>query len=293
MKSWLFALAVALALPARAEVVLRDDAGNTLRLAAPARRIVALAPHLAETLFAAGAGERLVGTVSHSDYPPQARAVPRLGDAGRVDLEAVAALKPDLVLAWQSGNPAGQIARLRSLGVPVFVVEPRRLDDVADQIERLGLLAGSEAAAAQAAAAYRARLAALAAAQRDKAPVRVFYQIWDAPLITVGGRQIISDLIQLCGGRNVFASLEAVAPAVSVEAVLAADPEVIIASLSAEERSEALSGWKRWPRLTAARRGNLVSIPPDLVQRHTPRLLDGAERLCKALDEARAKRSRF
>lgn len=175
--------------------------------------------------------------------------------------------------------------------MPVFVVEPRRLEDVADQIERLGLLAGSESAAGRAAAAYRARLAALAAAHRDKAPVRVFYQIWDAPLITVGGRQIISDLIRLCGGRNVFASLEAVAPAVSVEAVLAADPEVIVASLSAEDRPDALAGWKRWPRLTAARRGNLVSNPPDLVQRHTPRLLDGAERLCLALDQARARRS--
>ncbi len=276
---------------ARAEIVVTDASGRTLRLPAPAQRIVALSPHLAEALFAAGSGDRLVGTVRHSDFPPAARGVPIVGDAGRVDLEAVLALRPDLVLAWQSGNAQVQLERLRALGLAVFVFEPKRLEDVAVQLEDLGRLAGI--GSVPAAVAYRDRLKVLAAAQAGKAPVKVFYQIWHAPLMTVGGTQIISDLVRLCGGVNVFAGLSAVAPTVSVEAVLAADPEVIVASGSGEANPEQLAEWRRWPRLAAVRRGNLHVIHPDLVQRHTPRLLDGAEQLCLALDDARAKRARF
>jgi iron complex transport system substrate-binding protein len=283
---------LAVTLHARAQISVTDDTGNTLRLQTPATRIVALSPHLAETLYAAGAGGRVVGAVSFSDYPEGAKAIRRVGDAGRIDLEAVAALKPDLILAWQSGNPAAQVARLKSLGFPVFVVEPQRVEDVASQIERIGVLTGIRAAEASA-AAYRERLASLARAQIGKPPVTVFYQIWHSPLITVGGPQIISDLIRLCGGSNIFSSLATVAPVVTVEAVLAADPEVIIASGSNSGHPAWLADWRRWPRLTAVKRDNLRAIDPDLVQRHTPRLLDGAEQLCKILDDARAKRSGF
>lgn len=284
--------ALLLAAPVRAELVFTDDTGHSVRLKAPAKRIVAIAPHLAESLYAAGAGDRLVGTVDYSDYPPEATKVRRVGGYSRLDLEAIAALKPDLVLAWQSGNNMSQVDKLKGLGVPVYVWQPNRMDDVAGQLERMGQLAGTEPAAHAAAERFRQRLAALRGANANKPKVRVFYQIWKAPLMTVGGPQIISDAIKLCGGENVFGHLPQMAPTVSVEAVLEADPEAIVATGMGDARPEWLADWNPWTRMTAVRRGNLFHINPDIMQRHTPRLLDGAERLCAHLDTARARRSR-
>jgi iron complex transport system substrate-binding protein len=274
----------------QADVQVKDDTGQVIRLATPAKRIVALAPHLAESLFAAGAGDRLVGTVDYSDYPPEAKKVPRVGGYSRIDLEAVAALKPDLVIAWESGNAAGQINRLKAIGLPVFILQPNRMEDIAGQIERLGQLAGSDTAANATASRFRQRLATLRAANAKKTPIRVFYQIWKSPLMTVGGPQIISDAIRLCGGENVFGQLGQMAPTVSEEAVLAANPEVIIATGMGDSRPEWLSDWEKWPRLTAVKRGNLFHINPDIMQRHTPRILDGTEQLCAHLDKARSRR---
>ncbi|WP_374342051.1 cobalamin-binding protein [Azonexus sp.] len=284
--------ALLLAAPVRAELVFTDDTGHSVRLKAPAKRIVAIAPHLAESLYAAGAGDRLVGTVDYSDYPPEAKKVRRVGGYSRLDLEAIAALKPDLVLAWQSGNNMSQVDKLKGLGLPVYVWQPNRMDDVAGQLERMGQLAGTEPAAHAAAERFRQRLAALRGANANKPKVRVFYQIWKAPLMTVGGPQIISDAIKLCGGVNVFGHLPQMAPTVSVEAVLEADPEAIVATGMGDARPEWLADWNPWTRMTAVRRGNLFHINPDIMQRHTPRLLDGAERLCAHLDTARARRSR-
>jgi iron complex transport system substrate-binding protein len=284
--------ALLLATPVRAELVFTDDTGHSVRLKAPAKRIVAIAPHLAESLYAAGAGDRLVGTVDYSDYPPEAKKVRRVGGYSRLDLEAIAALKPDLVLAWQSGNNMSQVDKLKGLGRPVYVWQPNRMDDVAGQLERMGQLAGTEPAAHAAAERFRQRLAALRGANANKPKVRVFYQIWKAPLMTVGGPQIISDAIKLCGGENVFGHLPQMAPTVSVEAVLEADPEAIVATGMGDARPEWLADWNPWTRMTAVRRGNLFHINPDIMQRHTPRLLDGAERLCGHLDTARARRSR-
>lgn len=275
---------------AHAHLGFTDDGGREVRLAAPAKRIVTLAPHTTEILYAAGAGDRLVGTVEYSDYPPAAQKVARVGSYARLDLEAIVALKPDLVIAWESGNPGGQVDKLRALGLTVYSSQPNRMDDVAAQLTRFGQLAGSEATANAAAAAFRQRLAQLRAEHAGKPPVRVFYQIWKAPLMTVGGPQIISDTIRLCGGENVFGKLEQMSPTVSVEAVLAADPEAIVASGMGDSRPEWLDDWSKWTRLTAVRRGNLFHINPDLMQRHTPRLLDGAAQLCAALEIARGRR---
>ncbi len=284
-------LATLAAGPARAELLVRDDTGQEIRLKEPARRIVALAPHIAESLYAAGAGSRLVGTVDYSDYPPEAKQVPRVGGYSRVDLEAVAALKPDLVLAWESGNNMPQVGKLKALGLTVFVSQPNKMDSIADELERLGRLAGSEATAQAAAASFRQRLARLRTANAGKPKVRVFYQIWKTPLMTVGGPQIISDAIDLCGGVNVFGHLSKMAPTVSVEAVLEADPEAIVATGMGDAKPEWLHDWDKWTRLTAVRRDNLFHINPDIMQRHTPRILDGAERLCAQLDLARARRA--
>jgi iron complex transport system substrate-binding protein len=291
LMSRLFPLILALASGlALAEVAVVDDTGATVRLSQPARRIVALAPHLAETLFAAGAGDRLVGAVDHSDYPEAVKRVPRVGAYSRLDIEAVLALEPDLILAWHTGNASANIDKLRDFGFPIYLSQPDRLEDVASEIERLGRLAGTPEVANEAARRLNTRLAALRERYGERPVVRTFYQIWKQPLSTVGGRQIISSVIRLCGGENVFGALEAVAPIVSVEAVLAANPEAIVASGMDEARPEWLDDWKRWSTLTAVARDNLFFVPPELIQRHTPRLLDGAERLCRHLETARARR---
>lgn len=276
--------------PARAEVSVIDDAGTTVRLAQPARRIITLAPHMAETLFAAGAGDRLVGTVEFSDFPPEVKKLPLVGGYSRLNLEAIAALKPDLIIAWQSGNAPAHIERLRALGLPIYVSQPNRIEDVAKEIERIGVLAGTQPVANDVAAKYRQRLADIRKRYSDRPTVRTFYQVWKQPLSTIGGRQIISSVIALCGGENVFGKLDALAPVVSVESVIAANPEAIVASGMDASRPEWLDDWKRWPAITAVARDNLFFVQPELIQRHTPRLLEGAERLCQHLETARSRR---
>lgn len=289
--TWACTLALLLgAVGVRAEVSVVDDTGVTVRLSQPARRIVTLAPHLAETLFAAGAGDRLVGTVEYSNYPEAATKVPKVGGYSRVDLEAVVALKPDLIIAWQSGNSPANIDKLRAFGFPIYVSQPARLEDVAHEIERLGCLAGTSVVADAEANRLRTRLAELRKRYGERPAVRTFYQVWKEPLSTVGNRQIISSVIRLCGGENVFGALRAIAPVVTVESVVAANPEAIIASGMDDARPEWLDDWRRWPTLTAVARNNLFFIPPDLIQRHTPRLLDGAEQLCRHLETARSRR---
>ena len=283
----IFAVASGLAL---ADVSVVDDTGATVRLDRPARRIVTLAPHLAETVFAAGAGDKLAGAVEYSDYPAAAGKVPKVGGYSRLDLEAIVALKPDLIIAWQTGNAPVNIDKLRGLGFPIYVSQPNRLEDVAGEIERLGQLAGTSEAADAAARRFRARLADLRKQYGGRPTVRTFYQIWKQPLSTIGGRQIISSVIRLCGGENVFGGLETIAPVVTVEAVVAANPEAIVASGMGESRPDWLDDWKRWPAVTAVARNNLFFVPPELIQRHTPRLLDGAEALCRHLETARSRR---
>jgi iron complex transport system substrate-binding protein len=290
MRQFILLTALCVAFTARAEIVVTDDTGTTLRLKAPAQRIVSLAPHVTETLFAAGAGARLVGAVEYSDYPEAAQKLPRVGGYSKLDLEAVAALKPDLAIGWASGNAPAHIEKLRALGIPVYLSQPERIGDVARSLERFGELAGTQAVAREAATAFRARLQALREKYGGRPKVRTFYQIWRQPLMTVGGAQVISDAIRLCGGENVFADLKPLAPKVTVEAVLAADPDVIVASGMGESRPEWLDDWRQWKFLAAVKRDNLFFVPPDLIQRHTPRIVEGAEKLCAHLETARSHR---
>jgi iron complex transport system substrate-binding protein len=289
MTAFLFGLLLMLAAPAGADIVVRDDSAADIRLKSPARRIVSLAPHITENLYVAGAGAYVVGVTDYSDYPPAARQLPRIGQSGRMDMEALLGLKPDLVIAWQGGTPTTQIEKLKALGLLVFLVQSDRMESVASDIERYGQLAATAETANPAAAQFRQRLAALRASYSGKTPIRVFYQIWQRPMVTVGARQLITDAIRLCGGENVFGNLPVLAPTVNVEAVLAARPQVIVASGSDAARPPWLDEWKRWPQLEAVKRENLFHIAPDLIQRHTPRLLEGAGQLCQQLDKARNK----
>jgi iron complex transport system substrate-binding protein len=234
---------------------------------------------LTELVYAAGAGARMVGAVEYSDFPSPARELPRVGSDAHISLEAVLALRPDLIVAWPNAGSVRAINRLAELKIPVFRSEPRELEDIATTIERLGVLAGTAAQAASAARAFRARKAELENRYAGRPKVRVFYQVWDRPLLTVNGDHVISKVIALCGGENVFAALPLIAPEVDPEAVLRAAPEVILTS-----RPDAQPpGWLPGSRLFV--------VPADLIQRHTPRLLDGAEHVCRALDEARPARS--
>jgi len=285
-----FAIAMLISSAACADLVFTDDTGQEVRLKAPAKRIVTLAPHEAESLYVVGAGDKLVGTVDYSDFPPEAKKVPRVGGYSRIDLEAVVALKPDLVLAWESGNDMTQVDKLKALGLTVYVSQPNTIDNIAKQLERLGQLAGSEAIANATGERFRKRLDGLRTANAGKPKVRVFYQIWKTPLMTVGGPQIISDAIKICGGDNVFGHLKPMAPTVTVEAVLEADPEAIVATGMGDARPEWLHDWDPWTRMTAVKRNNLFHINPDIMQRHTPRILDGTEKLCAHLDVARSHR---
>lgn len=264
-----------------------DDRGVELTLKGPATRVVSLAPHLTELLFDAGAGNRAVGAVSYSDFPPAARELPRVGDASRIDIERIVELAPDLIVAWKSGNAADDVARLERLGLKVYVAESASLAHIPAQVETLGRLAGTPQAARQAAKRYRQRLEALRLRYAERAEVTVFYQIWDRPMMTVNGSHFINDAILLCGGRNPFANLDAIAPTVSREAVIAADPMAIVANEAGGGGGGVLEGWRRWSMVRAVRAGNLFTIPSNLIARPTLRILEGVERLCEVLEEAR------
>ena len=281
-----------LVIQAKADIVVKDDTGQEVRLKQPARRIVSLAPHITEVLFAAGAGERVVGTVSYSDYPQAAKSIALVGTYTQFDLEAIVALKPDLVIGWFSGNLPASIDKLRRLGLPVFLSQPDHIEDVARTLEQFGRLAGSETIADAAARRFREHHAQLQARYANRPPVEVFYEVWNQPLMTINGHQIISDILRLCGAHNVFAELPTLAPQVTEESVLAANPEAIIASGMGEARPEWLDQWKHWPQLIAVARGNLFFVPPQLIQRHTPRMLDGAERACADIETARTRRKK-
>jgi iron complex transport system substrate-binding protein len=286
----------ALTVPAAAyaAITVTDDSGTTVTLAAPATRVITLSPHATELMYAAGGGPKVVGTVAYSDYPPQAKTVPRVGNNRALDLERIAALRPDLIVVWWHGNAQQQIDRLRDLHIPLFFSDPHRLDDVATNLTRLGALLGTPSAAQAAAAAYRRDIAQLRARYSARPPVSVFYQVWDQPLMTINGSQMISDVITLCGGRNVFAALRPIVPTISTEAVLAANPEVIVtASPGATAPDRPLPGldrWRAWPELTAAARGNLFAIDGDLLSRPAPRIAQGAALLCQDLETARSRR---
>jgi len=283
-------IALLFAMPAHAAIDLTDDLGNAVHLDAPARRIVSLAPHLTELIFAAGAGDALVAAVDYSDFPPAAKQLPSVGSYTNADLEAVVSHRPDLVIGWRSGNPPTQIDRLRALGIPVYMNESRDLAAVAHTLRQIGVLAGTGSSAEAAAQQFEAREQALHDRYAGKPTVGVFYEIWNQPLMTINGEHLISAVIRLCGGHNVFASLDLLAPKIGTEAVLVADPETIVASGMGESRPEWLDAWRQWPQLTAVRRDNLFFIPPELIQRHTPRILEGAQRLCEQLDSARQRR---
>ena len=290
------ALVQTLLLPAphahAAEIIsVLDDTGARVTLNHPARRIVSIAPHLTEQLFAIGAGEHIVATTEYADYPAAAQRLPRVARAHHVDLEQITALRPDLIVIWGSGFPITVQAALKRLNVPLFVSEPRHLDDIADSMLRLGVLTAAPQAQA-AASAFSQRLAQLRATYSQRKPLKVFYQVWPQPLMTLSGAHVVSEALTLCGGVNVFAPLAPLVPHISEEAVVLANPDVLMTAEAGGKASATLEHWQQWPRLNAVQQDALITLNADYINRHGPRILDGVEQMCQLLDKVRSRTKR-
>lgn len=264
-----------------------DDIGRRIKLESPAKRIISLAPHITENLFSAGIGDRVVGTVNFSDYPEQAKSITQVGGYNNINIEKIISLQPDIIIAWKEGNQKSQIDKLIALSIPVYINEPTRLEDIASDIKRFGIIADNEDEANKNADYFLTQLKYLESNYAEKSKISVFYQVWHNPLITVNHDQIIGHIIELCGGNNIFANLTALTPKISVEAVIASNPQVIIASGMDQSRPEWLDDWRKWDYLTAVKEENLFFINPDIIQRHTMRMLIGAEQMCTDLDNVR------
>lgn len=290
-RPWLAALfMLSLLVPSLAQAekpCVSDALDQRVCLAEPAQRVVSLSPGATELLFSAGAGDRVVAVSAWSDYPAEAADLPQVGDSNRLDLEAIVSLAPDLVVAWVDGNSRSQLERLSDLGIHVFWLAPRTFDDIAAAVSDLALLTGLLDLGNERAEAFRAEMAALEAQYADARPVKVFYQIWEQPLMTVNREELISKAISLCGGVNVFGELPRLVPRISREAVLEANPEAIITAGSSDDR-QWLEAWREFPGLAAVAADNLFLEPPDLLARPTLRMADGARHLCQTLEQARA-----
>ena len=270
-----------------AQFSVQDDMGHSVTLDKPARRIISLAPHLTETIFTAGAGQYLIGVVQYSDYPPAAKKIKRVGGYSKLDVEAVIALKPDLVVVWHSGNNRAQLEKLKKFGLKVYINEPGNILDIATLMEKLGVLTDNKTAANKAADHFRKRYHQLKQSYQNRKPVSGFYQVWNKPLLTVSSKHSISQVMNLCGISNVFTELSRQELRISTESVLEKDPQMIIASGMNEARPDWLDDWRKWKSMQAVKNNNLYFIPPSIIQRHSPRILDATAQLCEQAEQAR------
>lgn len=270
-----------------ADVCATDDAGHEVCLPSPAQRIVTLSPGATELMFAAGGGDKVVAVVAYSDYPPAAQKLPSVGNHTRIDLEALLALEPDLVITWVTGNPPAQIELLQELGLPLFAIEPRTFEGVSSAIERLSVLAGTEAEGSAEAERFRTGIAELSEQYGNVEPVSVFYQVWEQPLMTINNEHLIGKVLQLCGGVNVFGDMPRLVPRISAEVVIQADPQAVITASVDGASDDQLDHWKSYSGLRAVKKDNLFFVPASPISRPTPRLLEATELICEKLDVAR------
>jgi iron complex transport system substrate-binding protein len=271
---------------ATAAITVPDDTGHTVTLRSTPTRIISLAPGATEMLFAAGAGKQVIATVEYSDEPPAAKQVPRIGDVVAIDMEKLVALRPEVAVVWPGGGNPAQIEEIGRLGIPVYRQQVNALADLPSSLRRLGALAGTGAIAEQAARAIETRLQTLAHAHEGGRHPTVLMEIWNHPVYTVGGTHLMSDMLKLCGARNVFGDLRDLAPAVDVEAVVARNPDIIIAAAPPGAGPEWLADWKRFTTLRAVRSGNLIIVEDQRLTRLGPSVVDATEALCKVLATA-------
>ena len=273
--------------PALADIVVTDFLQREVRLTRPAERIIALAPHIVENVFSAGAGDKLVGLVSYSNYPGPAADIAVVGSYRSWSMESIASLQPDLILMWASGNGVNKLPSLTRLGVPVYVSEPRQLQDIPADIRSIGRLAGTESISEGEARRVEQGIDELGGRYRYRQSISVLYQVWNDPLQTVNGDHLISRVLELCGARNAFADAVSLAPKISIESVLHRNPDAIIASGMDGSRPEWLDQWAAYPSLSAVQHRALFFVDPDHIQRSTARILKGATSICRQLDTLR------
>lgn len=250
-------------------------------------RIVSLSPHITELLFAAGAGPAIVGVDDSSDYPAAVAAIPRVGEPSALDIEGLLKLKPTLIVLWDSGTPERRKAELERLKLKLLVTEQRHLDDIPSTLIEFGHLAASEGVAAAAARSYQIELQRLRAQYAARARLKVFYQVWDRPLYTLSGEHVVSEILSLCGGENVFGELATLAPGIDKEAVLARAPDVILIAAPAADTVRQVRDWNRFPGIPAVSRHHVFGVDPTLLGRMGPRILQGVQQVCSLLDRAR------
>jgi iron complex transport system substrate-binding protein len=275
---------------AHAAVTVQDDLGRSLTLARLPLRIVSLAPGATEMLFAAGAGARVVATVAYSDVPAEARLVPRIGDAAAIDMERLIALHADVVVTWPKGGNPAQIAQVERMGLPVYREQVDAFSEFPASLRRLGELAGTRPIAERAARDLETQLAALTKRYGGGTPVSVLLEIWDRPIYTVGKKHLMSDALALCGARNIFGDLDVAAPVVDIEAVIARNPDMIVAAAPPGAASGWLDEWKPFRALQAVRSGRLIAFEDQRLSGLGPSALAATAGLCQLIDAKRVTR---
>mgnify|MGYP005988608753 FL=1 len=250
-------------------------------------RIIALAPHIVENLFAIGAGDNIVGTVDYADYPSEAQSIERIGGYYGISLEKVLALKPDLVIAWKSGNQSEDLAQIERLGIKVYLSNPTTIAGVADELLTFGEFTGNIEQSQQAANAFTQKLNGIVKSQQDKKNITGFYQLWAEPMMTVSKNTWISQLIETCHVSNVFAQSVTDYPQISIENVIVTKPQVIIIPDEKSKTPQPVVNWQKWPEVPAVKNDQFISVNADLLHRFTPRMLDGLADMCDKIDASR------
>lgn len=268
-------------------VILIDDAGRKVQLEQSAKRIIALAPHIIENLYSIDAGKKLVATVDFANFPAEAKSLPNIGGYNNLNIEKIIELKPDLVIGWKSGVSAHFINKIDQLGIPLYLDEADTLEDIASSLINLGYLSGKENYAKKVANQYLTELENIRNHYQQQSVVRVFYQVWPNPLYTINGNQIISHMISLCGGKNIFANETIKAPIVNIESVIYRNPQAIITGSHNKTAEQALGNWRQWQQLSAVTSNNLFVVNPDLVSRQTIRVIQGITSVCQHLQTSR------
>lgn len=246
-------------------------------------RVISLAPHLTEMMYALNAGDQLVGVMRFSDYPEAAKKLPVIGDAYALNYEQIVATKPTLVLAWKGGTPEKQITKLRSLKLNVEVINTDTHKDIPLSTAIIARKLGIPDASMPVNALFERDLKALATTYRAAKPMKVFYEIWSQPLMTVGSTHPINEAIELCGGTNVFKDITQPVPTVSREALLARKPQLLLSAAGDDVKPQKTAGETLFPKLPHS------TINGDLISRMGPRFLQGVKQMCEAIDAVRIK----
>lgn len=256
-------------------------------LADKSLRIVALAPHIVENLYAIGAGDLIVGTLDYADYPQEATKIERIGGYNGISIEKLLMLKPDMVIAWKSGNQAEDLAQIKRLGIELHLSNPRSIEGVAKEILKLGQLTGRIEQSKKVAEAFTVKLNAIKATQQNKTTLTGFYQLWPEPMMTVSKNTWINQLIETCQVTNVFADSDTDYPQVSIENVIVTKPQIIIIPNEKSKRVIPTVNWQQWPEVPAVKYEQFISVNADLLHRFSPRMLDGLAQMCDKIEVSR------